>query len=55
MFYKIKCKIVKNYDYCDKPMIGERVQILRNISHINKGYDSIYSRKKYIVMIIYMF
>ena len=32
-------------------MIGDRVQILRNISlHVNKGYDNIYSRMKYIVI-----
>ena len=60
MFYKIKYKIIKNYDiYYDKPTIGDRVNILRclhsaqrerHISHINKGYKSIYSRKKYIVI-----
>ena len=50
LFYNVKYKIIKNYDYYEKPMIGDTVNILRNISHINKDYNSIYSRKKYVVI-----
>ena len=49
-FLKVKYNLLNKNKYIEKPIIGDRVKILKNISHVNNGYKSVYSRKKYFII-----